>query len=231
VALGLASGGDHLSAALVRLPEEIGAPPHRWRLLGQLTLHRGHRHADAVLGVVDQLLSAHGLAPADLALVAAERGPGGFTGVRVGLATALGLGLGTGAAVWPVSSLRALAFHARGSAGLALPLIDARKGEVYGAVYEADTGRELWPPEVAPHTALLERAATLARGGALHVFGSGALAYACQTDVPPSWHVLPGWSVATLGARAWDQAGRPPQGPPIDPAYVRPSDAELAHAD
>jgi len=162
-------------------------------------------------------------------MVAAERGPGGFTGVRVGLATALGLGMGAGAAVWPVPSLRALALHAQASPGLALPLIDARKGEVYGAVYEAATGREVSPPEVAPHGTILRRAADLARGAPVHVFGSGALAYGCQTAVPAAWHVLTGWAVATLAARAWDEAGRPAEGPPVDPAYVRPSDAELSH--
>lgn len=228
VALGMATGGDHLSAALVRLPAGPGTPAHAWRLLGQLTLHRGHRHADAVLGVVDQLLAAHGLGPKDLGLIAAERGPGGFTGVRVGLATALGLALGVGAPVWPVPSLQALALHARASGGLALPLIDARKGQVYGAVYEADTGRQRLAPEVSAHTALLERAASLAQGVPVHVFGSGALAYGCQTEAPPAWHVLTGWDVATVAARAWEGAGRPKKGPAIDPAYVRPSDAELS---
>ena len=219
------TGGEHLSVALWRLPEELGAPSASWQLLASATSHSGHRHAEALLVVLDELLSRHGLEPRDLALVAAGRGPGGFTGVRVALSTALGISLGTRAAVWPVDSLAALARNAAGAGALAIPLLDARRGEVYGAVYEVPAEGSpicVVPARVGPpadvHRALLDVCA----GRPCQTFGSGALAYDLPSVAPATWHVAEGSQTALCAAWAWEAAGRRAAGAPaIDPAYVR----------
>lgn len=234
--LGLETGGDELGVALWRLPEALGTPPASWRLVDETTAHRGHQHADSVLLMVDQMLWRQGILPADLALVGVGRGPGGFTGVRVGLATAVGLGLGLGIPVWPVSSLAALAQHAAHSAspgGLIVPLLDARRGEVYGAAYRVGTYGEteaVLAPRVATCDSLLSavrEAAGEASAPAL-VFGSGALTYQVASPVPPDWHRASARHVAALAALAWDRAGRDDAAAPaVDPIYLRKSDAEL----
>lgn len=235
VVAGLETGGDHTGVALWRLPEAGGEPTSRWTLLESATVYRGQRHADLLLGLLDAMLRRHGLAAADLALVAAGLGPGGFTGIRVGLSTALGLSVGTAAPVWPVSSLAVLARNAAASPALALPLLDARKGEVYGAVFEVPAGS---PPaalvraEVGPPESVVARLRAAAPPGRdLLVFGSGALAYGLASPVPPGWHVPSAAETALLAAYEWEAAGRDgSKAPPVDPTYVRPSDAEIDRA-
>lgn len=92
----------------------------------------GERVSRAVtlLEDVDALLRQGGASPRDIGLLAVGVGPGSFTGVRIGLATARGLGLALGVGAAPVSTLDALAAGAPG----ALPVIDARRREVFTLV-------------------------------------------------------------------------------------------------
>ena len=234
VVVGLETGGDHLAVALWRLPAEPGTAPDRWRLLEDAASHRGHRHAQALLPMLDEMLTRQELTPADIALIGVDRGPGGFTGVRVGMATALGLSLGQTATIWPVDSLAALACHAAGVPGVAVPLLDARKGEVYGAPFRVGADgvpSPLWPARVGPHSEVLAAAREAAGDEPLHVFGSGAQVYECATVVPPTWHAPSASHAGWLAAHAWEAAGRDASAAPaFDPAYVRASDAELAQA-
>jgi tRNA threonylcarbamoyladenosine biosynthesis protein TsaB len=83
---------------------------------------------------IQQLLARHALNVNHVECFAAASGPGSFTGVRVGLTAVKGLAEATGKRVVAVSNLRALAFF--GTAPLRAPVLDARRGEVYGAVYD-----------------------------------------------------------------------------------------------
>lgn len=232
VVVGLETGGDHLGVALWRLPEAVGESSAKWRLLEAATSHRGHRHAPTLLLLLDEMLTRQELTSADIALVGVGRGPGGFTGVRVGMATAVGIGIGAGALVWPVDSLAALVRNAAGSASVAVPLFDARKAEVYGGAYRVAAGgvpEPLMAPTVGPHADVLAAARDAAGDSPLTVFGSGALAFDCASDVPATWHVPTASATAWLAAMAWEAAARDAAAvPPVDPAYVRKSDAELS---
>ena len=86
--------------------------------------------AVSVLADVDELLRSAGIGPAELGLLAVGVGPGSFTGVRIGLAAARGLGLALDLPVAGVSTLEALAAGAPG----AVPVIDARRREVFALV-------------------------------------------------------------------------------------------------
>jgi tRNA threonylcarbamoyladenosine biosynthesis protein TsaB len=104
--------------------------------------------ADLLLEVIPQLLAEAGLGLQQLDLLAVGRGPGGFTGVRLGISIAQGLGYSTGLPVVPVSTLRAVAQDALHSdraaceqvAGRILVCQDARMGEVYCGTYTASDG-------------------------------------------------------------------------------------------
>jgi tRNA threonylcarbamoyl adenosine modification protein YeaZ len=108
-------------------------------LLGQepveLFLHSPDGHADKLIQNIDLLLRRAGKTIHDVDCFAAASGPGSFTGVRVALSAAKGLAEATGKPVVAVSNLQALAFH--GTAPLRAPVIDARRGEIFGAVYDA----------------------------------------------------------------------------------------------
>jgi tRNA threonylcarbamoyladenosine biosynthesis protein TsaB len=85
---------------------------------------------------MERLLARHKLKITDIEGFAAAAGPGSFTGVRVGLTAAKGLAEATGRKVVAVSNLQALAWF--GTKPLRAPVIDARRGEIFGAVYDAD---------------------------------------------------------------------------------------------
>ena len=100
------------------------------------------RHSSHVLPLCAEALRAVSIAPADLGGIACGGGPGSFTGLRVGLSTVKGLALASGAPLYVVSSLQALALDilsARaGDAVTAVPCLDAGKGEVYVGAYVSE---------------------------------------------------------------------------------------------
>jgi tRNA threonylcarbamoyladenosine biosynthesis protein TsaB len=114
------------------------------RTVEEVLLHSPDGFGHVLFQHIEQLLQRHELTAGQIDCFAAASGPGSFTGVRVGLAAAKGLAESTGKRVVAVSNLRALAFF--GSARLRATVLDARRGEVYGAIYDADL--EIVSPEV-----------------------------------------------------------------------------------
>jgi tRNA threonylcarbamoyladenosine biosynthesis protein TsaB len=106
-----------------------------------------------LFGEIEGLLAREGVRLADIELYAAASGPGSFTGVRVGLAAVKGLAEVAGKPAVGVSSLVALA--AWGSAELRAPLIDAKRGEVFAALFDRE-GVELIQESVLPFRAFAE---------------------------------------------------------------------------
>jgi tRNA threonylcarbamoyladenosine biosynthesis protein TsaB len=102
--------------------------------------------AQILFGELSRLLERHGVKPAAVDCFASASGPGSFTGVRVGLACIKGLAEALGKPAVAVSNLRALASLGQGA--LRAPVIDARRGEIYGAVYD-DRGGLVMPEVVA----------------------------------------------------------------------------------
>lgn len=94
------------------------------------------QHAELALPWAQELLADAGIAKSRIDVIAVGRGPGAFTGVRLGVALAQGIALGLDRPVVPVSTLAALAFPVAGKRIIAA--IDARMGEVYLGVFERD---------------------------------------------------------------------------------------------
>lgn len=93
-------------------------------------------HAESLMPMVDRVLQESGCSMADLDGIAVTIGPGSFTGLRIGLAAAKGLSLAANLPLVAVSTLETLSANYLGSEVLACPMLDARRNEVYGAVYE-----------------------------------------------------------------------------------------------
>ena len=130
-------------------------------------------HAARLLPLAERALREAGVGWEDLARIAVGVGPGGFTGLRIGIATARALAQGLGLPLVPVSSLRALAEGAAGEprggaagepAATVLAVVDARRGEVFAAAWTA--GREVLAPAALAPEALAERLAGLERAPA-----------------------------------------------------------------
>lgn len=95
----------------------------------------GHTHSETLLPMIVSALEKHGMTPKDIDLFACVVGPGSYTGVRIGVATVKGLASGSGKPCIPVSSLEALAENGPFE-GLICPVIDARRDQMYTALFE-----------------------------------------------------------------------------------------------
>ena len=107
------------------------------KLAAEYTVNNKKTHSQTLLPMIDEIMKAEDMEPAQLDCIAISRGPGSFTGLRIGSATAKGLGLALDIPVAEVSSLDALAYNLYGNEGCIIcPIMDARRQEVYTAAYE-----------------------------------------------------------------------------------------------
>jgi tRNA threonylcarbamoyladenosine biosynthesis protein TsaB len=192
------------------------------QLIEEVALHSSDGFAHTLLGEIEKLLARHNIAFADLGGFASAAGPGAFTGVRVGLTAVKGLAEATGRRVVAVSNLQALAWF--GTRPLRAPVIDARRGQVFGAVYDA--ALELVQPELV--LKFDDWVGRLPQGN-IEIISNG---YAVpQTDIPvlEAPRVLAG-AVGCIASRRF-LAGLALDPAEIDANYVRRSDAELLWTD
>jgi tRNA threonylcarbamoyladenosine biosynthesis protein TsaB len=171
--------------------------------------------AHVLFGEIEALLARHSMALRDIHGFAAASGPGSFTGVRVGLTAVKGLAEATGRKVVAVSNLQALA--SLGTRPLRAPVIDARRGEIYGAVYDASL-RIVQDEVVMPYAAWVEG---LPVGDVEIIKGRWAGETACPTLAGAIARIAATQFTLGLGC---DPAE-------IDANYVRRSDAELLWKD
>lgn len=97
----------------------------------------GYGHAEKLHLFIQQVFDKAGLSFKDLDAVAVSRGPGSYTGLRIGVSAAKGLCLALDKPLISVNTLQILASHAKGVSGTIIPMIDARRMEVYCAAFDA----------------------------------------------------------------------------------------------
>jgi tRNA threonylcarbamoyladenosine biosynthesis protein TsaB len=200
------------------------------RIAAEITTAGGETHSRHLLEMVAQVVgvSLGHLERVDGLVVC--QGPGSFTGLRIGMGTAKGLALGLAKPLVGVSSLEVLAYQCTASPLLLVPLIDARRREVYTARYRVVDGRlQVVAPErvAAPEDAVADVAE------ACLLVGDGALAY---TDrllaaagphgrlAPPGSHHIRASCLGLL-ARRRITAADPREATRLAPRYLRASDA------
>lgn len=113
------------------------------RLVAHETFAHGLQNAARLLPLIDELCKTHGLGPKDIGLVAVSIGPGSFTGLRIGVTLAKTLCYATGAKLVAVPSLAVIAANAPADARYIMPVLDARRGQVFAAVYQRGKGSKL----------------------------------------------------------------------------------------
>lgn len=197
---------------------------------GPQRLHVRPAHTRELLPAIDAVVERAGLGLGEVEQVAVGVGPGAFTGLRIGVATARAIATASGASLTPVSSLAALALGAAQdpAAPTVLAVNDARRSELYCAVYGPD-GAALVPDRVCPAGEILEIVRQLAADGAVVAVGDATAELSEQlvelgVDVPgpdDRRHVVRASSVAQLAKSA--------QAVPVNdvvPNYIRPPDAK-----
>ncbi len=189
-------------------------------------------HATRLLRMSDELLRVADVAPSAIDRIAVGTGPGTFTGLRVGLATARGLAQSSDAELVGISSLRALAAPALAAGRPVLAAIDARRGEVFTALYGPD-GEALTEPRALAPTDL---AALVAEAGAAEpplAVGDGVLRYPAEVrgaGAEPAAESSPLHLVSAGAVCALGLGTIPGPYAEVVPDYLRRPDAELALA-
>ncbi|MDR3275836.1 MAG: tRNA (adenosine(37)-N6)-threonylcarbamoyltransferase complex dimerization subunit type 1 TsaB [Treponema sp.] len=133
---------------------------------------RGLRHSELLMDMADALLKSAGIGPAGLDMTACMRGPGSFTGLRIGFAAAKGIAGALGIPLVSVPSLDCMAAPFGAWPGLVIPAIDARKGRFFTAIYRE--GRQMTPPMDAEPAAIAAAIAAAASPAPLLLTGPDA---------------------------------------------------------
>lgn len=183
----------------------------------------GKGHAERLMPMVDAVLHSAGAAISEVGKVAVAVGPGSFTGIRVGVAAARGLGLALDCPVVGVTTLETLAADAHGAfAGRrVMAAIDARRGEVYAQGFDAEGNPEGEPRVLAAEEAARRLAAT---DDLPVVTGSAASLIAGLLD-GRTLDIASRIATGSIAMLARIGAGREPGAPPA-PLYLRAPDAK-----
>ncbi len=194
---------------------------------------RGRRHAEALAPQIDFVRRQAGIELSEVGAVAVDVGPGLFTGLRVGIATAVALAQGLGVPMIPVPSLDLMAFPARWTTRIIVPALDARRGELFTALFRKVPGgiqrvrdaNVCTPDELSAELEALDEPALLLGDGALRhaeVFaGLRGIEMAEQGLANPSARAL----VQLAHARAMREEFVQPW--ELEPIYLRQPDAQI----
>lgn len=160
------------------------------RLLAMDTVNSSLSHSVTLLPMIDSCLTALGLTVDDLDALACSAGPGSFTGVRIGVSTLKGLAFKKDLPAVGVSTLEALSLNLKGFEGLVVPVMNARRAQVYTAVFSlnAEIPSRLSPDEALPLTALAE---TLEASGQVVYFTGDGYDLARETITLPTVRETP----------------------------------------
>jgi tRNA threonylcarbamoyladenosine biosynthesis protein TsaB len=223
VILAIETATPHASVALV----EGGA------VKAETFLPGGRQASETLLAAVDDLFCRCGVEPGAVSCVAVSAGPGSFTGLRVGMAAVKGYCYGWGAPMVRVSTLEALASRCPAEGRTVCPVLDARKKEVYAALFRWEGNRavRLSPDLAVAPEALMDRlpaGTTVFCGDGLKSYGAmfrerlGGRAFLVEgpAGLPSAG------ATGCLGERLFRDGVRDDPGAAV-PGYVRPSEAEF----
>ena len=193
------------------------------QLIGEVRLASAMQHSERFFRSVEFLFQQIPFQLSDIDLFAAARGPGSFTGLRVGLAAMDAFSAANGKPSAGVTTLEALAWKTAVEGTVVAPTIDARRGEVYGALYRR-SGETLIEEKSPVVLKPAQWFASLPRQSIVFC-GDGAIRYR------PEIRAEFGWSVHSmdlyLAQTIAELAGTANRGP-LEPLYVRKTDAEIA---
>ncbi|WP_312337099.1 tRNA (adenosine(37)-N6)-threonylcarbamoyltransferase complex dimerization subunit type 1 TsaB [Anaerospora hongkongensis] len=204
------------------------------KLVAEIIVQTRKTHSERLMPHIEQLLELGQVAKEDITAIAVSIGPGSFTGLRIGLATAKALAYVWNVPVIGVSTLAALAYACPAPNSLICPLLDAQKGNVYQAVYRWEKGmlQEVIPPRVIAHQEAINELASqplpvIMLGEGAVLFQEAIVAAADPIELAPPHIILPrAGSVALLGHQLLRQGIRHDV-MTLEPLYIRRSEAEV----
>ena len=236
--LGVDTSSSHASVAIVENGRLISEKWHGPEASITTSAARSrNNHAVILLPLIDSALGGAALTLSDISGFAVAIGPGSFTGLRIGLSTVQGLAYGSGRSVIGVSTLHAIAARIKDFNGIICAILDARKNEVYAALFSrnACSLKRLTDDAVVSCERLGELLRQYNPGQPILLTGDGTMAYGerlvvslgsrvrvCQNETAPTVAA----AVALLGEAHVARGAALPQAS-LSPHYVRPPEAEL----
>ncbi len=206
------------------------------KLIGLSVLNTNNTHSTTLLPSVENMLSGAGMTVDDIELFVCSAGPGSFTGVRIGAATVKGLAFAGNKKCIGVSSLQALAMNITSGSGIVCAVMDARRNQLYNALFEISEGslRRLTPDRVITKD---ELSAELSEyKGKIYIVGDGyaiAKEALCSLDCPETSETVKyhnAYSVALLGLKNYCALSESEKegltAATLSPVYLRASQAE-----
>ena len=195
------------------------------RVLAHERREMRHGHAEALLPMIDRVTAAAGCTPTEIDTVAVTVGPGGFTGIRAGLAAAHGVALAAGARLLGVSSFMAVAGSVAEDGMRLLVALDSRRADLYVQLF--DTRRvPVSEPEAIPPDGL----AAWLGDGELAIAGdaidAAAAALGNRTDLLLMANSAPDAHGVLAALRCWPERADPE----ARPLYLRPPDVSFPKA-
>ena len=203
------------------------------RLLGESYQNTGLTHSQTLMVMAEDLLKACNLTAQDVEAVAVAAGPGSFTGVRIGVAAAKGFAWGGELPCYGVSTLEAMALNLGVYQGYVVSAMDARRSQVYTAIFHAEKGlltrveedMAISLEELKEKIKNLEESVFLVGDGALLCYNT-LLEEVPGLVLPPEHRMHQRAAGVALAAQAMMDAGDPGNGAELTPNYLRLSQAE-----
>ena len=203
------------------------------KLLGESYQNTGLTHSQTLMVMAEDMLKACDLTAKDVEAVAVAAGPGSFTGVRIGVAAAKGFAWGGELPCYGVSTLEAMARNLGVWQGYVVPAMDARRSQVYTAVFHADKGSltrmeedmAISLAELGEKIKNFEEPVFLVGDGALLCYNT-LLEEVPGLVLPPEHRMHQRAAGVALAAQAMIDAGIPGNGAELAPNYLRLSQAE-----
>ena len=221
--LGIDTTGQTASAALIEGD----------KLIAEFTLNYKLTHSQTIMPMISEIIERTETKKEEIGCIACAAGPGSFTGLRIGAATAKGLALGLDCPIVAVPTLDALAFNIYETDKIICPIMDARRGQVYAAFYmwEDDRLVRLTEHMAEPIEIIIEIAETF-DGLEIVFLGDGVPVHKEKLSENPEFLFAPAScslqrasSVASLGALMAEE-GLAKSGEEFELIYLRKSQAE-----
>ena len=203
------------------------------KLLGEAYQNTGLTHSQTLMVMAQDLMKSCGYTPQQIEAVAVAAGPGSFTGVRIGVAAAKGFAWGAELPCYGVSTLEAMALQLGAYDGYVVPVMDARRNQVYNAVFLAEQGKltRLTEDRAIALSELQEELKKVEKP--IFLVGDGSvLCYNMLQEelpnlvMPPEHRMHQRAAGVGLAAAKMMKAGLPGNGAELTPNYLRLSQAE-----
>ena len=207
------------------------------KLLGESYQNTGMTHSQTLLVMDQDLLKTCGITPEQVEAVAVAAGPGSFTGIRIGVAAAKGFAWGRQIPCYGVSTLEAMALSLGVYDGYVLPVMDARRSQVYNAILHAEGGkltrttedRAIALADLKEELKILQKPIFLVGDGSNLCYNT-LLEEVPGLVLPPEHQMHQRACGVCLAAADMIEAGLPGNGAELTPNYLRLSQAERERA-